>query len=86
MTTFNTSISNTWTKVAASTDTELLITYTSTAAIEIATTATDVVPTVIGHVLNREAAITRSVLGSGFVWAKTAVGSVPSVITLVVTK
>lgn len=86
MTTFNTSIGNVWTKVAASTDSELLITYDSPVSIEVATTATDTVPTVIGHILNREAALTRSVLGSGFVWAKTAAGSTPSSLFLVVTK
>lgn len=86
MATYNIAISRTWTKLAASTDSELLVTFDLPVSIEVASTLTDVVPTVIGHTLSRESAITRAVLGAGFVWARTCVGAIPAAVTLVVSK
>lgn len=86
MTTLNTSISRTWTKVAETADLDMLLTYDYPVSIEVATTTTDTAPTVVGHTLNRESAITRSVIGTGYVWARTAVGSIPATITLIISK
>ena len=73
MPTVNTTITGTWTKLANDTDDPVLITSNSLAAIEIATVATDVAPSVSGHRLEGFAGgmgVTRSVLGDGFVFAR----------------
>ena len=84
MTTYNTTISSAWTKLADSSNMELLITWDAAIDIEVAVTATNVAPTVLGHSLNRANAITRAVLGTGYVWARSK-GAVAGV-TLIVTK
>lgn len=86
MATSNIQLSSSWTKVAESTNDELLITWGDKVNIEFATTSADAAPTVRGHVITFDQAITRSVIGSGFVWAKTVSGAYPSTITLVVSK
>lgn len=86
MPTFNIAITSAWTKLADTTNTDLLVTFDSPVTIAVATTATDVAPTVMGHRLTRESALTRGVLGAGFVWARTVAGSVPATLDLVVSK
>jgi hypothetical protein len=84
MTTFNTTITSAWTKLADSSNSELLVTWNHPVDIEVAVTTTDVAPTVVGHSLNWSNAITRAVLGTGYVWARCK-ASVAGV-TLIVTK
>jgi hypothetical protein len=86
MTTVNIDITTTWTQVAADTNDDVLITFVSPAIIEIATTDTNVAPTVSGHRINQEQAIIRDLIGSGFIWARLIPGSYPNSQTLVVTK
>lgn len=86
MTTVNTAVTTTWTKLAEDTDTEFLITWDSPVDAEFATTAADSAPTVRGHRLSREMALSRSVLGDGFVWARLVPGAVPASVAMVVSK
>lgn len=90
MPTTNVNLTTTWTKVAESSDSELLIqahidVKTSRYALfEIAAVATDTAPTVLGHqVYYTEQAVTRDTIGSGYLYAR-AID--PEAITLVVTK
>lgn len=77
----------TWTKVADSSHNELLVSWDDPTTIEVALTSTDVAPTVTGHRIPPESALTRSLLGSGFVWLKQVPNnSNPAQITVVVTK
>ena len=86
MATTNVSVGRNWVKVADIADTDLLITWVTPAFLEVATTATDVAPNVIGHQLSREEAISRSVIGQGYVWVK-VVGSGPiNEVPLVISK
>ena len=86
MTTVNTTVTTAWTKLADDTDLEFLLTWDIPVDAEFATTATDTAPTVRGHRLSREMALSRGVLGDGFVWAKLVAGSIPSNVAMVVTK
>ena len=86
MPTINTPITAIWTKIAASTDTELLATWSTPVQMELAVTATDVAPTVEGHRITKDDQISRAAVGAGFVWVKLRAGSVPSTINMVVTK
>jgi hypothetical protein len=86
MPTNNIAITSTWTKLAASTDTDLLITSNDAVAVEIASTSADSAPTVVGHYLAPGQAITRSLLGAGHVWAKLLPGSRPASVIMVVSK
>lgn len=86
MPTINTPVTTAWTKIAASTDTELLATWNTPVGLDLAVTATDVAPTVEGHRLTKEDQISRAAVGTGFVWVKLRPGSIPSTIDLVVTK
>lgn len=86
MPTINTPVTTAWTKIAASTDTELLATWSTPVGIDLAVTSADVAPTVTGHQLSREDQITRAAVGTGFVWVKLRAGSVPSTVNMVVTK
>ncbi len=86
MPTSNVTITNAWTQVADNTGSELLITWNSPANVEFASTAISSAPTVIGHILDRESAITRSSIGSGFIWAKLVAASGPNSLVLVVSK
>jgi hypothetical protein len=77
----------TWTKVADSSNSELLMSWDYPTPMEVAVTATNAVPTVIGHKIASESAITRALLGSGFVWMKQAPNNGnPAELTVVVTK
>ena len=86
MTTFNTTITTAWVKVAEVTDNDFLITTESVVTLEVATTATDTAPTVKGHRISNEGAIVRSVIGGGYLWVKLVAGTVPAPITLIVSK
>ena len=86
MPTSNITVTSSWTQLAADTNTDLLVTYNENSVIEVAATAINVVPTINGHRLSKDAAMTRAVIGSGFVWARTVAGSVPSQITAIVSK
>ena len=84
MATTNVTITSAWTKIAESSD-SFLVTWDSQTVVEIAATATDTAPVVNGHRLGFGDAITRDLIGTGFVWAKTA-GGVPSSLSVVVSK
>ena len=86
MPTINTPVTASWTKIAASTDTELLATYSAPVGLDLAVTSADVAPTVEGHRLSKDDQITRAAVGAGFVWVKLRAGSVPSTVNMVVTK
>ena len=86
MPTSNITITGSWTQLATDTNTDLLATFDENIAVEVASTATNTAPTVTGHRLSNQSAITRAVIGSGYVWARTAAGSVPSQISVIVSK
>ena len=86
MPTINTPVTAIWTKIAASTDTELLATWSTPVQLDLAVTSADVAPTVEGHRLTKDDQITRAAVGTGFVWVKLRPGSVPASINMVVTK
>lgn len=86
MPTINTPITAAWTKVVDITDSDFLITWNTPVAVEVASTSADVAPVVQGHMLPNDSAITRNVLGAGYVWVKTIPGQYPSAIQLVVSK
>lgn len=86
MATSNISVTPAWTKIADASNTDLLVTWDTPVAIEFATTAADAAPTIRGHRIPPDSAITRSILGSGYVWAKTVSGAVPADISVVVSK
>ena len=78
MTTKNVSVNQTWTKIAASTDGEIFVSWDIPVILEVATTAADTAPTVNGHLFTKQEPVTRAKVGSGFVWARLASGSRPS--------
>jgi len=86
MTTYNTAVTPTWTKLADSNAGDLLVTWSNSVTVEFATTGADVAPVVSGHKLGPDSAITRSLIGAGFVWARLIAGSKPASVTLVVSK
>lgn len=86
MPTINIPVTATWTQIAATTDTDLLATWHNPVAVDLAVTSANAVPTVEGHRLSRDDQITRSAVGSGYVWVKLRPGTVPASINMVVTK
>lgn len=86
MPTTNVTITNTYTQIAADTDTSLLVTFDSDAMVEFATTTTAAAPTVRGHRLSKQDGISRAIIGPGYVWARTVPGLRPGSAQLVVTK
>lgn len=86
MPTANVPLNKTWTQLAADTDENLLVTFHGDATLEFATTASDDPPVVDGHRLTKDDAITRSVIGPGYVWARTVGSLRPNTATLVVSK
>ena len=87
MPTSNVSATASWSKIADSSNTDLLVTWDTPVSIEFATTAADSVPTTIsGHRLDRDSAVSRAALGAGFVWVRLSDGSQPVTATLVVSK
>lgn len=85
MPTTNVKVTSAWTKLASSGDSNLLVTWEDPTPLEVATTSADVAPAVKGHRLSREDAVTRSVIGPGYVWAR-LLGKEPIELTMVVTK
>lgn len=85
MSTLNIAITNAWTKLADASATELLVSWADPVTVELATTEADAAPTVVGHRLTRDDAVSRGVLGSGYVWAR-LIGKVPAGANLVVSK
>lgn len=86
MPTINTHVTTSWTKLADASDNDLLVTWSIPATLEVASTTANAAPIVEGHRLTNMDAITRSVLGAGYVWAKLVGGSMPADITLIVSK
>jgi hypothetical protein len=93
MATTNITIDADWTKLAESGETSLLITTGSQYWIEYATTAADAAPAgIVGHLLRNSRgepplAITRDVIGSGYVWARVHSGLASGeTVTMVVTE
>lgn len=89
MPTQNINITKTWTQLATSADADVLISTTFPNSIEYATTAANAAPTVVGHTLSNREALTRSVIGAGYIWARIAADvdtRVISSVQMVVTK
>ena len=88
MPTSNVALAKTWVQLAADTDETVLISTTFPGAVEYAATAAAVAPTIEGHVLSNREALTRSVLGQGYIWAKVQADAqmVSATINMVVTK
>lgn len=83
--TSNVSLTAAWAKVTTDSSSDFLASSHGTGDVEFAVTATDVTPTVSrGHVLQAGDALTRTVTGTGFVWAR--VTGYPAKAVLVVTK
>lgn len=70
MPTTNQAIDTNWAQVALDTDTNLLVTWKDPAQVECAATAANAAPAVNGHLFTREDAISRSLIGPGFVWVR----------------
>lgn len=88
MPTTNKTLRDQWQLVANSSDTKLLITWGRGATVEIATTGDNTAPdpSLVGHVLSSGDAVTRNVLGDGYVWMKTTVSSYNKSTNVVITK
>jgi hypothetical protein len=86
--TTNVSLTTSWVKLANDSDDPVLISYNSSSAyLQIATTATDVAPSGIeGHIISYNEAVIRSVVGGGFIWGRVTGDSVDATVTVVVTK
>ena len=82
MATSNVDLTNDWSQVALNTDDHVLISD-SPSAFEVAVTAADAAPTVRGHRIEPHEAITRGLLGEGYIWARNVGGGAA---VLVVTK
>ena len=80
----NLNVASGWVKLANSADADLLITWGTRAILEIATTSADTAPTVKGHQLTQDSALTRYAIGPGFVWARSLSDSCPGDVTTVV--
>lgn len=86
MSTENICISAAWTNVASITDLSVLLTWTVPVSIELVTSLEAVAPTVRGHIFPRETPVNRSMIGTGYVWARTPPNSYPNQIVLTVSK
>jgi hypothetical protein len=86
MPTANVVITTAWSKVADTADANLLVTWAPSKFIEVASTTADVAPTVVGHRLAGDSAVTRSVIGPGHVWVRLCLGQNPATANLVVSK
>ncbi len=86
MPTSNISVTSTWTKIADEADEGFLLTWDSPVTVEVASTSADAQPIIRGHKLRMNEAITREILGAGYVWAKLCSGSFPAAVSVVVTK
>lgn len=72
MATQNLNITLEWVQIASPSDSSVLISWEGPSAVEFACTDTAVTPTVYGHLLRPGEAITRSVIGNGYIWARSA--------------
>jgi len=85
MATTNPTITTTWAKLAdAGTEFLLTLPFSTRTSIEVATSDTDVAPTVNGHVLRGDQyeSINRTLIGTGYVYARTSEGSVTGVLNV----
>ena len=76
MATSNNPVGRSWMQVASDSNTDLLVTWNDAVELEVATTSTNQEPTVSGHRVTRDDAISRGVIGPGYVWVR-LVGSNP---------
>lgn len=84
--TSNLTLTPTWVKAVTGTTEDFLASTHETGSVEFAVTATDVTPTLAkGHLLQAGDALTRAVVGTGYVWARKA-SKFPAQVVLVVTK
>lgn len=86
MPTTNVSVTTSWTKIAEAGE-AFLLSANVRSVIQVATTTADAAPVIEGHQLSvggSQDALTRDVIGAGYVWART-VGNWPGA-TLVLTK
>jgi hypothetical protein len=74
MPTVNLNVTESWTKIADATHLTVLVTSRSIYTIEVAVTAADSAPEVLGHLLHDGDAITRDIVGPGFLWARVSDG------------
>ena len=86
MATINKVVTTEWSKVADLEDKAFLVTWSLPVLVEFATTAADNAPVVQGHSLSRHDALTRMVIGDGYLWARVVPGSRPDNVNLVITK
>ena len=85
MPTANVSLPPTWTKVAATADANVLLTWRDAIDVEVATTAADAAPAadIVGHRFPQGTQVTRTLLGTGYVWAKALISGNPAVPTAI---
>ena len=88
MPTTNVSLSSSWLKVANASDSKVLITLNAPYRVEYATENAGSAPTVLGHLLGPDTALTREVIGEGNIWARIQDGGLKPNTTalLIVTK
>ena len=86
MQTSNVVVGHNWTQVAADTDQELLVTWDNAVELEVAVTSANSAPTVPGHRLSRDDAVSRGVFPSGYVWVKLVSSGPQADVSLVVSK
>ena len=88
MPTTNISLSSSWLKVADASNSKVLITLNAPYRVEYATENAGNAPTVIGHLLGPDTALTREVIGEGNIWARIRDGGLKPEATalLIVTK
>lgn len=82
MATANITITRAWTKVAEDFD-NFLLDIPGSLEFEVAATETDTAPIVLGHRLKDGDALTRTVLGSGFVWCRVVDGRYDTTIAVI---
>lgn len=86
MATTNIAVTPAWVKLADASAIDFLATWDVPVTVEFATTAADTAPTVVGHKLGPGSAITRIILGAGYVWARLVAGSKPASVNMIVSK
>jgi hypothetical protein len=84
MATDNITVTTEWTKVVDIAD-EFTLSTTSASPIEVATTAADTEPVVVGHYIDHTMAVTRVEMRAGYVWARIVPGSLAQSCLVVVT-
>jgi hypothetical protein len=87
MATTNVTVTSTWTKLANTEDDHVFVTAAGPAVLEVATTAADAAPSgIVGHrlpVASIGDAISRDLLGPGYVWCRIADHRVTSQVVVV---